>query len=371
MEHKKQLGQFFTKNSEQILQGFEKFVKNKNVLDPFAGDGDLLQWAEKNKAKTMKGFDIDEKYIDKKQIFYNNSLKNPVKANFILTNPPYLYQNKMADNALLKKSKHTDVYQIALEKIMNSKEGIAIVPVNFLSSENAKYIRKKFFGKFEILKVNYFTEAIFEDTTYNVIAFYYRLKNMPSQKMRFEMYILPQKEKRNFILEEKHNWKIGGGFIQKIKNCPEKINISRLEEKNIITGKHKILIALNHVKNTKKINVDSTTFEKIHHNIILLKCIDTGTKDGKICLEDIRKYKIKALVGKTTSRNQAHIIFSKKIPLKTQEKIIQKFNFLLNEKRKKYDSLFLTNFRDKNRKRMSFKFCYEMINYVYFKKVKK
>ena len=313
MAIKKQLGQFFTKNSEQILQGFEKFVKNKNIVDPFAGAGDLLQWAEKNAAHSVKGFDIDENFIDERKVFYNNSLKNPVKANFILTNPPYLYQNKMADNSILKHSHHTDLYQIALEKIMDSKEGIAIVPVNFLSSENAKYIRKIFFEKFNVLKVNYFTEAIFEDTSYNVIAFYYILKKEFSTKMNFEMNfemnILPQKQKMYFTLYQKYNWKIGGEFIQKIKNCPEKINISRLEEKNIIAGKNKILIALNHVKNTKKINIDTTTFEKINHNIILLKCIDTGTESGKICLEDIRTYKVKALVGKTTSRNQAHIIF--------------------------------------------------------------
>jgi len=35
---KKQLGQFFTTNSDYILRGFEKFVKNKEITDPFAGN---------------------------------------------------------------------------------------------------------------------------------------------------------------------------------------------------------------------------------------------------------------------------------------------------------------------------------------------
>lgn len=40
---KKQLGQFFTKNSGYILQGFAKYIKNKNVIDPFAGGSDLIK----------------------------------------------------------------------------------------------------------------------------------------------------------------------------------------------------------------------------------------------------------------------------------------------------------------------------------------
>ena len=52
---KKQLGQFFTKNSDYILSGFENLVKGKNVSDPFAGSGDLLLWAKRNQTK-MKIF---------------------------------------------------------------------------------------------------------------------------------------------------------------------------------------------------------------------------------------------------------------------------------------------------------------------------
>ena len=39
---KRNLGQFFTTNSDYILQGFSAFVKNKEVTDPFAGNRDLL-----------------------------------------------------------------------------------------------------------------------------------------------------------------------------------------------------------------------------------------------------------------------------------------------------------------------------------------
>ncbi|MFA6273913.1 MAG: hypothetical protein WC662_02020 [Candidatus Paceibacterota bacterium] len=57
---KKQLGQFFTTNSDYILQGFEKFIKGKNITDPFAGSKDLMKWAEKHGAKSVVGFDVDK-----------------------------------------------------------------------------------------------------------------------------------------------------------------------------------------------------------------------------------------------------------------------------------------------------------------------
>lgn len=177
MSKKRQFGQFFTKNTDYIMSGFEGFVRGKNITDPFAGNGDLLKWAKKCKARSIIGFDVDEALIDNAAICKNDSLSNPKKYEFVLTNPPYLYQNKLSDNSILKNSKHTDLYQLSLEKIMDSKEGIIIVPINFLSAKNSKYIRRIFLEKFEIAKAHYFAEQVFEDTTYNVIVFYYRKKS--------------------------------------------------------------------------------------------------------------------------------------------------------------------------------------------------
>ena len=47
MNSKQQYGQFFTKNSDYILRGMNKYIKNKNIIDPFAGNGDLIKWAKK------------------------------------------------------------------------------------------------------------------------------------------------------------------------------------------------------------------------------------------------------------------------------------------------------------------------------------
>jgi hypothetical protein len=363
---KQQFGQFFTTNTDYILSGLEQFVANKNVTDPFAGGGDLLNWAKRNNAKSIKGFDIDSDLTDNKNIFRNDSLCNPQKYEFVLTNPPYLYQNKLDDNSILAHSKHTDLYQLSLEKVMDSEEGIAIVPINFLSSENAKYIREIFLAKFEIIKANYFTEQVFNDTTYNVMAFYYRKKTNLSREMTTDMMIYPQKTLTQIKLYEKYNWQIGGEFLASVNRYKNPLGIARLEEDNLQSGDILIDVAYNHLDTRRKIKVDKKTYSKIKNNIIILKAIDTGADGGKICLDDVRKYNCDGLVSIKTSRNQINLVFPDNIGISEQERLIELFNYELEDKRTRYHSLFMTNYRDKDRKRISFNFAYNFINYLYF-----
>jgi len=98
MNTKRQLGQFFTTNSDYILGGFSKLISGKKVSDPFAGSGELVDWAKKNNAKSATGFDVDDFYTNNKTIFKNDSINNPKKYDFVLTNPPYLHKNKADEN---------------------------------------------------------------------------------------------------------------------------------------------------------------------------------------------------------------------------------------------------------------------------------
>jgi hypothetical protein len=74
---KKQFGQFFTTNSDYILQGLEGFVKNKEITDPFAGHQDLIKWVSKNGCKKVVGFDCDRNYVDGKNVLINDSKFSP------------------------------------------------------------------------------------------------------------------------------------------------------------------------------------------------------------------------------------------------------------------------------------------------------
>jgi len=369
---KAQLGQFFTTNSDYILQGLEKFVRNKEITDPFAGNQDLFIWAKENSYKKITGFDCDKNYVDNKKVFYNDSINSPKKYKFILTNPPYLHKNK-ADKKTKDNffsgihSSFEDLYQVSIFSILDSEEGILIVPLNFLCAENSKKIRNLFFEKFRIIKLNVFSQQVFEDTTYNVISFYYKKKKDFLNKNKILATLFPENKKINFIVEREFNWQLGGDFLSRIKSAKNHLEIYRLTEDYLRSGDCEAKVALQNIKHVRNFRVHRNIKNILEKNILFLRAIDN--KNGKkIQLEDIRKYDILGLVGKNSSRNMAHLIFGQEIPIKEQERLIQDFNQKLNRNRKKYFSFFLTNFRDNGRKRISFNFVYKFLNYLYEQK---
>src|SRR3989344_684843 len=368
---KQQLGQFFTTNSDYIFEGLEKYVKNKDITDPFVGAGDLIIWAKKHGAKKVAGYDIDPNYVDNKISFPKDSLKNPEGYKFVLTNPPYLNVNKANKETKTKYfngSGFEDLYQISLASIMNSEEGIVIVPINFLSAENSEKIRKIFFSKFRIVEMNYFKHQVFPDTTYNVIAFYYK-KNGGGDKFSIKTHIYPDKKIVHIDLSKNFGWTIGGEFIKKIQDQSNVLGVYRLTDNHVENGSIKIWVAHNHIDQKKPITVSRKFRDLVESNLILLRAIDSGTESGKIKLENIKKYNVECLVSKPSSRNMIYSIFEKSVSPESQLKLIDLFNEEINDLRDNYLSLFLTNFRDNDRKRISFDFVYKMINKLYSEKI--
>lgn len=371
MTYKRLNGQFFTTNSDYILSGFSKYIKKKIATDPFAGNKDLIFWAKKNGVKKIIGFDIDKRYIDDKLVFLNDSINSVKKYDFVITNPPYLHKNKATkevkekyfkgDNSLFE-----DLYQVSIKSILDSNEGILIVPLNFLSAENSKKIRDIFFNKFQIISLNIFKEKVFEDTTYNVISFYYKKAEKQNDKNVVNTTIFPDKKVVRVILDKKNHWQIGGEFINLINSTNNSLGIYRLTEKHLTSGKKKVKLAHNNIKDIKTYQVNESIERLLKNNILFLRAIDS--KNGKkIQLEDIRDYDVNGLVGKNTSRNMAYLLIRDGLDINTQKKIITYFNKELKQNRERYLSLFLTNFRDNNRKRISFDFAYKLINYIYEK----
>lgn len=372
MIDKKQNGQFFTKNSDYILSNFSSFIKNKEVIDPFAGNRDLINWARRQSAKKIMGFDIDPRYVDNKKVFLNDSIKNPAKYKFLLTNPPYLHKNK-ANKEIKEKyfsgkdAIFEDFYQVSIFSILNCEEGIIVVPLNFLCAENSQRIRNLFFNKFEIIKLNIFSEQVFEDTTYNVISFYFKKKKRPSEFNKISATIFPEKKDINLMLEKRFNWQFGGDFINRIKSTKNYLGIFRLTEDYLESGENKVELAFQNIKEKTPLPVSKNFKKLMEKNVLFLRAIDN--KNGKkIQLEDIREYGVSGLVGKDTSRNMAHLIFKKELPIKEQIELMNEFNKELNQERNKYFSFFLTNFRDNNRKRISFDLTYKFLNYLYSNK---
>ncbi len=366
---KRQLGQFFTVNSDYILSGFSPRVKGKKIVDPFAGSGDLLKWAHKHGAASVKGFDVDRQYVDGKTVFLRDSLKANEEYDFVLTNPPYLNVNKAAPamkEKYFSSSPYEDLYQISLASILKSREGIVIVPINFLSAENSRKIRDLFLSTHRITRINYFKQRVFPDTTYNVIAFHYRKegKILEAQNPRFVIY--PDGKEFDIELHRRDGWSIGAEVLQRART-PNFASIQRLTEGHIRAqrGSRKVVGVINHIADPRtEFQVSDEMYRLLKGNIIFLRAIDSGSDTGKIDLQDIREYGIDCLVSKPTSRHMIQLIFPRPPDIEVQKELISAFNKDLARWREKYDSLFLTNYRDKDRKRIGFDFVYGYLNYL-------
>ena len=102
-----------------------------------------------------------------------------------------------------------------------------IVPLNFLSASNASKIRQKFFAKFRIVELNLFTKPVFEDTTYNVIAFYFK-KSPPRQSHKINANFVFENRKIEILLQRRYDWEIGGEFLSFIRQSRNVLGIERL-----------------------------------------------------------------------------------------------------------------------------------------------
>lgn len=328
---KKHLGQFYTKKYNYILKDFE-LPEIKHVIEPFAGECDLIKYIESKKQNIqLECYDIDPK--TKFTIKRDTLLKPPsYKNKFVITNPPYLARNKNKDKSLYDKYKVNDLYKIFILNLINDNpdSGIIIIPLNFWSSirKSDISIRINFLKKFKIVRMNIFEEQVFDDTTYTICSFLFRKKNN-SDDDDINTYIYPSN--KNISLKLTNG--IIGGEIYQIKNTT-KYTISRMTSKN---------------KNKKS-------------SKILLKCIDDN-KDSMIncSISDVYIDNTPNL----SARTYATLLIEPYIELDKQKIIVDKFNNILNNYRSKYNSLFLTNYRESKdiaRKRISFDLAYKIIS---------
>lgn len=324
-ENKKQLGQFYTTNSEYITQGLlDIFPSDGVVIDPFVGNGDLVRLVD-NK---LEIYDIDPQIEGTIEL---DSLMNPVDyvGKWIFTNPPYLAKNKNTDKTIYDKYRTDDLYKASLLSILDCNGGIIILPLNFFSSDNGE-VREKFLSKFKIVSVNVFEENVFDDTSYTVCAFSFIKEDNVEQNIKFKFF--PTGKELDIKLIKSNQYKIG----YEIYNLKQ----SHIKIRRLLIG------------------------EEIPNSKIFLNAIDTGTELGKIRLS-IRE---EPFFGKKTDRAFATIIFDKTFTEEQQQLIVDEFNTRLNFYRDSYNSMFLTNYRNSTltlaRKRIGFKLAYSIISNI-------
>jgi hypothetical protein len=337
--NKQKLGQFYTTNYKHILQNMHIPNDICKIIEPFAGNGDLLNFIEKDIEVIQ--YDIDPK--NKETIKQDTLLFPPNLDNsFVLTNPPYLARNKSTDKVLFDKYLVNDLYKCFIQILINSNclGGILIIPLNFFCSIRIADIilRKNFIEKFSIMTINIFEEKVFNDTTIVVCCFQFTRN---TDKVKTNCFIYPSLKKIEFELNSENNYTIGGEMYMLPQNENYKIN-----------------------RATRLIS-DQTTFTNI-----LLKCIDNNS-GNKIQLQIIGDDVKEKYIDKTTdlsNRSYAILVIEPTISVELQEKLVKKFNKFFNEKREKYNSLFISNYRESSnsfaRKRISFKLAYEIVNFL-------
>lgn len=341
---KKKKGQFYTTNCFYILDGLQFFPENiRCIIEPFAGKGDLINWINHyNNIVPIEAYDIEPK---KDEIIKKDTLKEPPNYEnaWIITNPPYLARNKCKEKELYDLYNTNDLYKCFITSVViqnNCKGGIFIIPASFFLSPRHIDVkcRNNFMTKYKILKVKYFEESVFQDTTTTIVAFLFEKSFTDLTEQNVEWISMPSGEKKVFHMNSINNWIIGGDIY-----------------KLPITNKIKIR---RHVEGQKLIDSEQQTY-------MTLKALDDGTQKGRICLEYKENYIYPA---KECSRTYATIcIMGYKLSIQEQQLICKTFNEIIEEKRKETWSLFLPQYRESKeyaRKRIPFELAYILILHI-------
>lgn len=318
----------YTTKAQEVCANLTHYIPNNTILiEPFVGDGDLLSLFPEAQWEL---YDIEEKNIN----IIQDTLKNPpsYKEKWVITNPPYLAKNKATDKSVFNQYKTDDLYKASLLSMLDASGGIVIIPTNFFTDEKTIDIRKKFFKIFNIVEVNIFTKPVFETTTYSVCSFAFQRKKQEQDEVQTILFnIKPINQQITVQLEPQYGYQLAGEFYHKVSNT-----------KNIFS---------------RLIGNSSNDF------ITKIKLYALDTRTERIRLE----YEPIPFEGKSTDRTYATFTSLIELTEEQQKTLINAFNTTLENFRKSYCDLSLTNYRDYNRKRIGFTFAYQLLSYLYHK----
>lgn len=161
-------GAFNTKGDSwhnTVVQSFLQRIQLNSAIDPFAGQGDLLNLCKSEYGMSISGLDIQEDLGWP----VNDSLKSIPKSedSVCVTNPPYLANYSAKRKSMwnmvgeyFEETGRSDLYEIALDRCLESFDYIvAIIPETFLHSSYPK-------GRCAYISI--LEENPFEDTTFPV-----------------------------------------------------------------------------------------------------------------------------------------------------------------------------------------------------------
>lgn len=347
---KKKLGKFYTENYDYIFQGFDLTkYKDLTFIEPFVGKGHLIHFLVKHLGEGLKieHYDLENNFPG---VIIQDTLAHPpqYKDKFVLTNPPFLARNKNDKKEIYDMYGNDDLFKCFIKTMIHGDVcgGLIIVPINFISSirKNDVTLRKMFLEKYKVLRINLFEEKVFDDTDYNVVAILFEKRIELDVDYHLPIYIYPEDVFKSFEVSENTHWMIGGELYHLHHNHQYQIN--RVYERNA-------------KDNEVGYNINEANTR------IFLYALDDGYQK-KIRLEYINEDK-PLFIGKESDRTFASFHILPMITDEKQKEIIRQFNEFLEDNREKYNSLFLTNYRESKhtaRKRISFQLVYTILQHI-------
>ena len=313
--HKQKHGQFFTTNADELLKLYTHLVRDKDVIDPFAGDCDLLHFAASHGARTIEGHDLEPRHD---YITARDSILDPpsFQGKFLLTNPPYLSSNKNKDKSAYELWGQNDLYKCHIASFVNEiDEGIIILPTNFLSESRTK-ARELFFSHYTITQCDYYYYQVFPNTTTGITVFYFR-RDADTGERRFPCRVHYSKDDVQYIeihLERRYGWLYGKDFFEFTKDHERPTGKWTGKESgflsNIVVG---LLDAGKHPQGLS---------------------INTG--DPIVCND--------------TAFTTYQMVLAVDLPLALQRRAVELFNENMQKFRHQYHGLFLSNYMGANQK---------------------
>ncbi len=335
---KKEKGQFYTTHASYILEGMS-LPDHCRCVEPFAGKGDLLSWIQQNGC-SLVAYDIDPKHPS---VVQRDTLVNPpdYTDQWIITNPPYLARNKTENKKMFDLYQTNDLYKCFIYSVVQQNRhsgGIWILPAGFFFSHRDVDVRcrNEFMKHNRILRVNYFEETVFEDTSTTVVAIsFVRAPLMEEQTVEWVRF--PSKESKVFTMSSSKEWIIGG---------------------------HVYTLPTSTVKLRRHVE-GSPLKENEQQTYLTLNALDSGTTTGRISLTFKPGYIYPA---KDSSRTYATLrILGRHLTEEEQQKLSVRFNTFLEEKRTETWGLFLPQYRESKeyaRKRIPFELAYRIISHL-------
>jgi len=348
MSTQHELGQFYSARADELLDGMTRPPKGAIVVEPFAGEGDLLKWLGPGYIELA--YDIDPK---RERTIRRDTLMTPPRysGSYVLTNPPWLAKNKSENKAAFEKWGTDDLYKCFLKSLFKDPPtgGIIIIPLNFFSGDrdSEKKRRTEFFRTFTPQRINIFETAMFADTDYLTMVIQFQ-------------------KRTNLYMDHGKEENITMNFYPSRDTMTLRVNPLSFVFPNENPFETLPPPATGHYISVRRHEEDKPLKATETLTLILFEALDSGVSttpgDGRIGLQMMEPDQ--TYLGKSTSRSKAQIVVRGPLSRKLQRRIVTDFNAWIEDWRQKTRSIFLPVFREAKeypRRRLSFHMAFDAI----------